>query len=212
MEVIQAGSQIKKQKDITTVRAQLLLFATFPIPLISQWSLPLRSYMMIKSLKIPAEVVLGCFLQLIQKLKNPHLLLFFWANSYSLICCLSICLKKQHGLYCLCCNASVQGKLKILTLFIILLKHLQKTVMMRHLFEIVITIKHLDGWNIIAGSPKAADRWEPLSISSIFCCLKKNFPQTFVQGDLLYITWYSMYKTIHLYNSTFLRIRILVCM
>jgi hypothetical protein len=97
-------------------------------------------------------------------------------------------------------------------LFIILLKHLQKTVMMRHLFEIVITIKHLDGWNIIAGSPKAADRWEPLSISSIFCCLKKNFPQTFVQGDLLYITWYSMYKTIHLYNSTFLKIRILVCM
>jgi hypothetical protein len=33
--------------------------------------------MMVKSLKIPAEVVLGCFLQLIQKLKNLHLLLFF---------------------------------------------------------------------------------------------------------------------------------------
>jgi hypothetical protein len=32
-----------------------------------------------------------------------------------------------------------------------------KNEMVRHLFEIVITFKHLDGWNIIAGSPKAAD-------------------------------------------------------
>ncbi len=157
--------------------------------------------MMIKSLKIPAEVVLGYFLQLIQKLKNPHLLLFFWANSYSLICCLSICLKKQHGLHCLWCKASVQRRLKILTLFIILLKHLQKTVMMRHLFETVITIKHLDGWNIIAGSPKDADSWEAVSISSIFCCLKKNFPQIFIQGDLLYFYSISHGKYVWYYTS-----------
>jgi hypothetical protein len=86
-------------------------------------------------------------------------------------------------------------------LFIILLKHLQKTVMMRHLFEIVITIKHLDGWNIIAGSPKAADSWELVSISSIFCCLKKNFPQIFVQGDLLYFYSISHGKYVQNYTS-----------